>query len=87
MRAFINIGPTDPPTQKTRLPSYNTETMKLLQEKMDELEELGVLARPEDIDVQIEHVSPSFLIKKPDGTHRLVTAFNTRSVSGIIRIP
>ena len=76
VRAFINMGPTDPPAQKARLPSYSTDKLNLLQDKMDELEQLGVLARPEDLGVKIEHVSPSFLVKKPDGTHRLVTAFN-----------
>ena len=34
--------------------------MNLLQDKMDELEQLGALARPEDLGVKIEHVSPSF---------------------------
>ncbi len=34
-----------------------------LQEKMDELESMGVLARPEDLDITVEHVSPSFLVK------------------------
>ena len=76
IRAFINMGPTEPPPQKARLPSYNTEKMRLLQQKMDELEDLGILARPEDVNVAIEHISPSFLVRKPDGSHRLVTAFN-----------
>ena len=58
MRAFINMGPVDPPPVKARLPSYNTEKLRLLQEKMDELEDLGVLARPEDVDVKVECVPP-----------------------------
>ena len=33
---------------------------------MDELEDLGVLARPEDVSVKVEYVSPSFLVKKGD---------------------
>ena len=41
----------------------------------DELESLGVLARPEDIGVTVRHTSPSFLVKKPSGGHRLVTSF------------
>ena len=44
---------------------------------MDELEDLGVLAKPESVDVTVEYASPSFLVKKPDGDYRLVTAFNT----------
>ena len=46
---------------------------------MDELEALGVLAKPEEFGVLVETVSPSFLVKKPSGGSRLVTAFNTIS--------
>ena len=77
VRAYINMGPVERPSRKARLPSYSPEKMRLLQNKMDELERLGVLARPEDINVTVEHVSPSFLIKNPDGSHQLVTAFTT----------
>ena len=77
LKASINMGPVEPPTHKARLPSYNTEKLRLLQEKMDELEHLGILAKPEEVGVTIEHVSPSFLVKKIDGSDRLVTAFNT----------
>ena len=63
VRAYINMGPVEPPSRKARLPSYSPEKMRLLQNKMDELERLGVLARPEDINATVEHVSPSFLIK------------------------
>jgi hypothetical protein len=76
VRAYINMGTVEPPPQKARLPSYSSEKMKLLQEKMDELEDLGVLVKPEDAGITVEYVSPSFLVKKEDGGHRLVTAFN-----------
>ena len=49
--------------------------MVALQEKMDELEECGVFIKPEDQNVTVEYVNPSFLVKKPNGGHRLVTAF------------
>jgi hypothetical protein len=77
VRASINMGPVPPPAHKARLPAYNVEKLKLLQDKMDELESIGVLARPEDVGITVEYSSPSFLVKKEDGTHRLVTAFNT----------
>ena len=77
VRAFINMGPVPPPPHKARLPAYNSEKLKLLQDKMDELEDMGVLAKPENLNVHVEYSSPSFLVKKPDGSHRLVTAFNT----------
>ena len=38
-----------------------------------------MLARPEDVGVVVTFVSPSFLVKKPDGSHRFVTAFNSLS--------
>lgn len=77
VRAHINMGPVDPPVNKGHLPSYGNQKMVLLQQKMDELEDLGVLARPEDVGIVVEHVSPSFLVKKANGDHRLVTAFNS----------
>ncbi len=77
VRAHINMGPVQPPQTKAHLPSYNSAKMNLLQSKMDELESMGVLARPEDINVKVEYVSPSFLVKKTDDDFRLVTAFNT----------
>ena len=42
---------------------------------MDELEQWGVLAKPEDIGVTVKHVSPSLLLPKPGspGEYRLVT--------------
>ena len=36
---------------------------------------MRILSIPEDINVDVVHTSPSFLVKKPDGTHRLVTSF------------
>ena len=69
------MGPVEPPAQKGRLPQYQRKDLEQLQMKIDELESLGVLAKPEDVDVIVEHVSPSFLVKKPGGSTRLVTAF------------
>ena len=49
--------------------------MVTLQEKIDELHASGVLAKPEDVGVNCEYVSPSFLVAKKSGGHRLVTSF------------
>ena len=57
------------------MPVYNSDNLRLLQEKFDELESLGVLDRPEDLEVPVVHTSPSFLVKKSKGGHRLVTTF------------
>ena len=72
----INMGPVEPPPQKGRLPLYNRSNLEILQAKFDTLEELGVMARPEDLGIVVEHVSPSFLVKKTNGDHRLVTNFS-----------
>ena len=77
VRARVNIGPVSPPNRKLRVPSYSPENQQILQSKFDELEQQGVFARPEDAGVIVEHVSPSFLVRKPSGGHRLVTAFTT----------
>ena len=79
IRASINFGMVEPPVQKGRLPAYNRNSMCELQEKMDQLESLGVLAKPEDVGIIVEHVSPSFLVRKPNGGSRLVTAFTSLS--------
>ena len=76
-RARVSIGPVSPPNRKLRVPSYSPENQQILQSKFDELEQQGVFARPEDVGVSVEHVSPSFLVRKPSGGHRLVTAFTT----------
>jgi len=71
-----NMGPTFPPQRKGRIPQYNQDRLVILQEKFDELERLGVFTRPEDVGVTVEYANPSFLVKKSNGSHRLVTAFN-----------
>ena len=54
---------------KARLPSYNTENLRLTGRHGR--------ARPEDLDMKVECVSPSFLVKKSEHDFQLVTAFNT----------
>ena len=59
-----------------KLPFYNQNNLQKLQEEADKLEELGVLAKPEEVGVQVKFVSPSFLVRKPDGSSGFVTAFS-----------
>ena len=75
IEAFVNIGPTLPPQRKGRLPQYNQSTLEELQDKFDELESVGVFAKPEQVNIQVEYLNTSFLVKKPNGGSRLVTAF------------
>ena len=76
IRAKLNLGPVIPPPRKPKLPFYSHSQLQLLQEEADKLESLGVLAKPEDVGVDVQFASPSFLTKNPDGSHRFVTAFN-----------
>ena len=76
IRAHITIGSIPPPPQKARLPFYSQNNLQLLQQKADDLEDKGVLVTPESVGLVPQHVSPSFLVKKPNGEWRFVTAFN-----------
>ena len=73
--ARVNMGPVEPPQRKGRLPQYACHQLLELQQKFDELETLGVFRRPEDINVAVEYLNLSFLIKKANGGHRLVKGF------------
>ena len=75
IKGEVNMGPTEPPQRKGRLPLYCRDKLVELQEKFDELEEMGVFRRPEDINISVEYLNPSFLVRKPNGGFRLVTAF------------
>lgn len=78
LRAHITFGPVVPPARKLHAPCYGRDNLQLLQDKFDELESQGVFARPEDVGVVVEHVSPSFLVRKSSGQgYRLVTAFTS----------
>ena len=75
MRAIVNMGPVQPPQIKGKMPLYDTNNLEELQNKFDELERPGLFRKSEDVLVNVEYVNPSFLVKKPRGGHRLVTAF------------
>ena len=72
--AVVNMGPTQPPRRKGRVPQYSKDKLVELQEKFDELEAQGVFVRPEDIGISVEYLNPSFLVRKRNGGSRLVTA-------------
>ena len=62
--ARVNMGPVEPPQWKGRLPQYAWSKLVDLQNKFDELEKLGIFKRPEDLNVAVENLKPSFLVKK-----------------------
>ena len=76
VKAYIDMGPVPPPPNKPKMPLYKQSDQQSLQGEFDKLEKGGIVAKPEDIGVKVRHASPSFLVKKPDGSFRLVTAFN-----------
>ena len=75
IEAVVNIGPTLSPQRKGRFPQYNRNILEELQAKFDELEAAGVFAKPEQVNVHVEYLKTSFLVKKPNGSTRLVTSF------------
>ena len=70
----INMGPTLPPQRKGRMPLYNRAQQEEQQRLCDDLDGT-VFAKPEDVGVSVENLNPSFMILKPSGKKRLVTAF------------
>lgn len=74
-QAKVNMGPVQPPQRKGRVPQYNRDKLIQLQQKFDELECQGVFCRPEDLNISVEYLNPSFLVTKPQGGYRLVTDF------------
>ena len=73
--AKVNTGPVEPPQRKGRLLQYAHHQLLEVQQKFDELEALGVFKRPEDINIPVEYLSLSFLVKKPSRGYCLFTAF------------
>jgi len=74
-QAVVNMGPVQPPQRKGRIPQYSRDRLVELQQKLNDLESMGVIVKPEDAKVCVEYLNPSFLVKKPTGGSRLVTAF------------
>ena len=75
-KAIVNMGPVMPPQRKGRIPMYSRDKLVQLQSKFDELEKHGVVSTPEAAGICVEYLNPSFLVSKPKGDHRLVTAFS-----------
>ena len=75
----VNMGKVLPPQRKGAVPFYGRTHLDELQNKMDELTAKGVFARPQDLGISVENISPSFLVKKPSNPQqkRLVTDFSS----------
>ena len=78
VEAVINVPENLPVSSRLKeVPWYPRTKLIEMQDKIDELESKGALARPQDIGIEVIAVNPSFLVaKKPASRgHRLVTAF------------
>ena len=77
----IDFCSTPPPSIKARLPNYSSEKLKLMAEQMDKMEEMGVLAKPENVGVVPAFVVPSLLVPKPEkGEWRVVSDFTPLNI-------
>ena len=72
---------TPPPSIRARLPNYTADKLKIMGQLIDQLESMGVLAKPEEKGVVPAFVVPSLLQPKPEkGEWRLVSDFTTLSI-------
>ena len=77
----INFATVPPPTIRSHLPKYSHDMLKIMGDKMDKLENWGVLRKPEDLGIVPEFVLPSMLTPKTEkGEWRLVTDFTPLNI-------
>ena len=81
-----------PPPFKLWVPQYNQKCQDLLQAKLDELEDQGVVVEPNQHKVEVRHASPCFITQKARAKHkpleqctldevRFITCFNVLNES------
>ncbi|KAJ8414133.1 hypothetical protein AAFF_G00067310 [Aldrovandia affinis] len=73
-QAKVNMGPVQPLNARAGSHSTPGVSYKNFRHSLT-CWRMSVFKKPEDVDVSVEYVNPSFLIKKPGGGFRLVTAF------------
>ena len=79
----LTMSSVPPPSVKPRLPNYSSEKLNILAQLIDDMEQWGVVMKPESIGVVPTHVHPCILVPKDDDTYRLVTDF--RSIQNSIK--
>ena len=79
----LTLTANPPPSLKPRLPNYSDEKLNILAKLIDDMEEWGVVSKPEKIGVVPTHIHPCILVPKDDGKYRLVTDF--RSIQSHVR--
>ena len=86
--AKLVLGNTEPPSFPCKRIVQSEKLDDIKQELMDQMEADGLLARPEDVGVQLTHVHESYLVPKMEdgeatGEYRLVT--NLQSLSPYLK--
>ena len=86
--AHLVLGKVEPPSFPCRRIIQSEKLDEIKQELMDQMEADGLIARPENVGIQLTHVHESYLIPKMDdgvatGEYRLVT--NLQSLSPYIK--
>lgn len=71
LEAKVNLDPVQHPQRKGQ--QFSKDLLCNLQEMFNELKNIGVFKRPEDLGISVEYINPSFLVKKHSGGFRLVT--------------
>lgn len=76
------VGPLEPTSiwVQCNLPKVKAEFLSIQRTSLSipkkcSINYNGVFKLPEDVGITVEHINPSFLVKKPSGEFRLVTAF------------
>ena len=75
IEGVVNMGPVEPPQHKGHVPQYSCDQLDQLQTKFGDLETQGVFHQPKDLKVVLEHLNPSFLVKKRNDGFHMVAAF------------
>ena len=87
-KLILNNSDIDPPSFPCKRILQSEKLDDIKQDIMDQMEADGILVRPEDVNVHVTHVHPSFLVPKMEdgrstGEYRLVT--NLQSLSPYIK--
>ena len=83
----LQFSTPPPPNARTHIPNYSPSMNAIMAQKMDDLEAWGVLTIPEQMGINVEFVSPSLLVPKPEkGEYRLVTDFSALNIH-LKRVP
>ena len=73
-----------PPANKVNNINYDHSTKVLLQQVCDEFTAQGVLGIPQDFDIQIQHVSPAFLVRKQRAKNKPKNELTTKDVRLVV---